>query len=50
VRLTDFERQGKYLTHLALGLPRRFCGNHGLIVIGVHTIPELDVPIDYGRL
>jgi hypothetical protein len=46
----DFERRGKYLTYLALGLSRRFRGKHWLIVIGVHTIPELDVLIDWGRL
>jgi hypothetical protein len=46
----DFERQGKHLTYLALGLSRRFRGKHWLIVIGVHTIPELDVLIDWGRL
>jgi len=43
----DFERQGKHLTYLALGLSRRFRGKHWLIVIGVHTIPELDVLIDW---
>jgi hypothetical protein len=47
---TDFERRGKHLTYLALGLSRRFRGKHWLLVIGVHTIPELDVPINWGRL
>ncbi len=46
----DFERRGKYLTYLALGLSRLYRGKHWLIVIGVHAIPELVVPIDYGRL
>lgn len=46
----DFEQRGKRLTYLALGLSRRFRGMHWLLMIGVHTIPELDVPIDYGRL
>jgi hypothetical protein len=46
----DFERRGKYLTYLALGLSRRYRGKHWLLVVGVHTIPELDVCIDYGRL
>ena len=46
----DFERRGKHLTYLALGLSRRYHGKHWLLVIGVHTIPELDVRIDYGRL
>jgi hypothetical protein len=50
LRQADFERQGKRLTYLALGLSRRFRGKHWLIVIGVHTIPELDVLIDWGRL
>jgi hypothetical protein len=46
----DFERRGKHLTYLALGLSRRFRGKHWLLVIGVHTIPELDVLMDWGRL
>ncbi|MBI2875315.1 MAG: hypothetical protein HYY20_00345 [Candidatus Tectomicrobia bacterium] len=46
----DFERRGKRSTYLALGLSRRYHGQHWLIVVGVHTLPELDVPIDYGRL
>jgi hypothetical protein len=46
----DFERQGKHLTSLVLGLSRRFHGKHWLIVTGVHTVPELDVLIDWGRL
>ena len=50
LRQVDFERQGKHLTYLALGLSRRFRGKHWLMVIGVHTIPELDVLIDWGRL
>jgi hypothetical protein len=50
VRQADFERRGKHLTYLALGLSRRFRGKHWLLVVGVHTIPELDVLIDWGRL
>jgi hypothetical protein len=46
----EFERRGKHPTYLALGLSRRYRGKHWLLVIGVHTIPELDVRIDYGRL
>jgi hypothetical protein len=46
----DFERRGKHLTYLALGLSRRYRGKHWLLVAGVHTIPELDVRTDYGRL
>ncbi len=46
----DFERRGKQFTYLALGLSRLYRGKHWLIVVGVHTIPELDVAIDYRRL
>jgi hypothetical protein len=47
--IADFEQRGKHLTYLALGLLRRFHGKHWRLVIGVHSIPELDVPIDYRR-
>jgi len=46
----DFERRGKQITYLALGLSRLYRGKHWLIVVGVHSIPELAVEIDYGRL
>lgn len=46
----DFARQGKHVTYLALGLSRLYRGKHWLIVVGVHSIPELAVEIDYGRL
>lgn len=46
----DFQRRRKRITYLALGLSRLYRGKHWLIVVGVHTLPELDVPIDYGRL
>ncbi|MBT9149129.1 MAG: hypothetical protein DDT27_00551 [Dehalococcoidia bacterium] len=42
----DFERQGKQITYLALGLSRLYWGKHWLIVVGVHSIPELAVEID----
>jgi hypothetical protein len=46
----DFQRQGKQVTYLALGLSRLYRGKHWLIVVGVHSIPELVVEIDYARL
>jgi len=46
----DFERQGKQVTYLALGLSRLYRGKHWLIVVGAHSIPELVVDVDYGRL
>ena len=46
----DFKRRGKDLTYLAVGLSRLYLGRNWLIVVGVHTIPELDVAIDYARL
>lgn len=51
-RLTraDFERRGKQLTYVALGLSRLYQSKHWLIVVGVHSIPELAIEIDYGRL
>jgi hypothetical protein len=51
-RLTraDFERRGKQLTYLTLGLSRLYQGKHWLIIVGVHSIPELAMEIDYGRL
>ncbi len=42
----DVERRGEYSTCLALGLSRCFHGKHWLMVIGVHTMPELDVLMD----
>lgn len=46
----DFKRRGKEITYLALGLSRLYKGKHWLLVVGVHTIPELEVEIDYARL
>lgn len=46
----EFTRRGKGITYLALGLSRLYRGKHWLIVVGVHTIPDLDVPVDYGKL
>jgi len=46
----EFRRRGKDLTYLAVGLSRLYMNRHWLIVVGVHTVPELDVEIDYARL
>jgi hypothetical protein len=46
----DFERRGKQATYLAVGLSRLYQGKHWPLVVGVHTIPEMDVEIDYARL
>lgn len=46
----DFRRQGKQATYLTVGLSRLFQNKHWLILVGVHSLPELDVEIDYARL
>jgi hypothetical protein len=46
----DFRRRGKTTTYLAVGLSRLYQGKHWPLVVGVHSIPELDVEIDYARL
>jgi hypothetical protein len=46
----DFKRHGKQATYLALGLSRLFQNKHWLLVVGVHSLPELVVEIDYARL
>jgi hypothetical protein len=46
----DFRRRGKTETYLAVGLSRLYQSRHWLLVVGVHSIPELDVEIDYARL
>lgn len=46
----DFRRRGKRETYLAVGLSRLYNNKHWPIVVGVHSIPELDVEIDYARL
>lgn len=45
-----FQRQGKEATYLAVGLSRLHQGKHWLILVGVHTLPELAVEIDYAKL
>jgi hypothetical protein len=46
----DFRRRGKTEVYLAVGLSRLYQGKHWALVVGVHSIPELDVEIDYGKL
>jgi len=46
----DFGRRAKSEVYLALGLSRLYQGKHWPLVVGVHSIPELDVEIDYARL
>jgi hypothetical protein len=47
---TDFERQGKRDTYLAIGLSRLYHGKHWPILIGVHALPELAIEVDYAKL
>jgi len=46
----DFKRHGKQTTYLTLGLSRLFQNKHWLLLVGVHSLPELAVEIDYARL
>jgi hypothetical protein len=46
----DFRRHGKEATYLAVGLSRLHQGKHWLLLVGVHTLPELAVEVDYGKL
>jgi hypothetical protein len=46
----DFWRQGKSGIYMAVGLSRLYRGKHWPLVVGVHSIPELEVEIDYARL
>jgi hypothetical protein len=46
----DFRRTGKQVTYLAVGLSRLYRGKHWLILVGVHSLPELEVEVDYARL
>lgn len=46
----DFRRQGKQVTYLTIGLSRLFQNKHWLILVGVHSLPELAVEIDYNHL
>ncbi|HKV38534.1 MAG TPA: hypothetical protein VJX67_04910, partial [Blastocatellia bacterium] len=46
----DFRRRGKASTYFAVGLSRLYLDKHWIIVVGVHSLPELDIEIDYARL
>jgi hypothetical protein len=46
----DFRRHDKGATYLTVGLSRPFQGKHWLILVGAHTIPELEVEIDFAKL
>ncbi|MGH9939405.1 MAG: dual OB domain-containing protein [Blastocatellia bacterium] len=46
----DFRRRDKQATYLSIGLSRPFQGKHWLILVGVHSIPELTVEIDFAKL
>ncbi|HEX4951434.1 MAG TPA: hypothetical protein VFZ34_32550 [Blastocatellia bacterium] len=46
----DFARHLKQATYLAVGLSRLHHGKHWPILVGVHTLPELAVEVDYARL
>jgi len=46
----DFWRRGKSAIYLAVGLSRLYQGKHWPLVVGVHSIPELEVEIDFARL
>ncbi|MEK7831547.1 MAG: hypothetical protein AAB401_10710 [Acidobacteriota bacterium] len=46
----DFQRQGKQQTYLTLGLSRLFQNKHWPILVGVHSLPELAIEIDYSHL
>jgi len=50
LNLSSFKNREKQITYLALGLSRLYRNKHWLIVVGVHSIPELSIEIDYGRL
>lgn len=46
----DFRRHDKQATYLSIGLSRPFQGKHWLLLVGVHSIPELTVEIDFAKL
>ena len=47
---SSFKKREKQITYLALGLSRLYRDKHWLIVVGVHSIPEIAVEVDYARL
>lgn len=46
----EFRLRGKQTTYLSVGLSRAFQGKHWLILVGVHSVPELAVEIDFAKL
>jgi hypothetical protein len=36
--------------YLALGLSRSYKGEYWLLVLGVHTVPDYEMEVDYGNL
>ena len=46
----DFSRHDKQSTYFTIGLSRPFQGKNWLILVGVHTVPELTVDIDFTKL
>jgi hypothetical protein len=44
------DRLGVEDFYLALGLSRSYEGEYWLLVLGVHTVPDYEVAIDYGNL
>lgn len=46
----DFRRRGKRITYLAVGLSRLYRGKHWPILVGVHSLPEMEVIVDYANL
>jgi hypothetical protein len=46
----DFARHLKQATSLVVGLSRLHYGKHWPILVGVHTLPALEVEVDYAHL
>ncbi|MGH9833531.1 MAG: dual OB domain-containing protein [Blastocatellia bacterium] len=46
----EFRQRGKQTTYLSVGLSRAFQGKHWLILVGVHSVPELAIEIDFAKL
>jgi hypothetical protein len=44
------DRLGVEDFYLALGLSRSYKGEYWLLVLGVHTVPDYEVEVDYGNL
>ena len=44
------DRLGVEDLYLALGLSRSYEGEYWLLVLGVHTVPDYEVEVDYGNL